>query len=280
MNARQRLAIAATVLAAAGGAALAADADSAARLVLPGMPPVYSLALPVQPYTPGERVWTSQLSASYLPASTVFSGYTRVGLQLQDSFANDTPRSAGAFASTQASASLTLIRRPNGLGIEDTGRERGSAGYDLLRVAASLTRALPRDWQVRAAVNGQRGNDTLWPEARANVLLPGALRGIADAGFGDHGLAANLELYSPNLCAARLGWNCRALAFYDRAYLRRNRVQGGELRSVAIGSVGVGMRMQMSRHSNVQIDYGHVLHADPDQVVSPNRLQFRLEFSY
>src|SRR5471032_2252412 len=128
------------------------------------------------------------------------------------------------WAGTQASAAVTGVRNiaggDNG-SQADFSRARGgaTANYNILRLAASLSRILPRDWQARIMLKGQYSNDALIPGEQFGAGGATSVRGFAEREIADDiGLAANLELYTPNLCAAHAGWNCRALSFYDSAY--------------------------------------------------------------
>lgn len=144
-----------------------------------------------------------------------------------------------------------------------------------VRLAASLTKSLPRDWIVRASINTQYspGEPSLQDSLAPAPLT--ALRLMANRDvLRDGGLGSNLELYSPNLCAGVLR-KCRALMFYDRNSFRYNRALNGELRTRNVGSIGVGMRMQLDRRSSLQLDYGRVVRSDimPDD--ARNRLTLR-----
>lgn len=155
----------------------------------------------------------------------------------------------------------------------------GADGDSIVRLAAGLTRQLPRDFQVRATVSGQYGRDPLVPGEPAGV--GGALvRGFSGRDReNDSGLAANVELYSPQLCGdAR--WRCRALVFYDKGLIKRNREQGGELRTKAIGSVGMGLRVSLSRDVDLQVDYGHVLRSSQMPLQDKNRLHIRVDLGW
>lgn len=186
----------------------------------------------------------------------------------------------------QLSAALTALRNipggSNGTQLDFTrARVGASASYNILRLAASLTKALPADWQLRAIVNGQYSSDALIPGEQFGAGGGSSVRGFSERELSnDSGLGTNVELYTPNLCAAHAGWNCRALAFYDSAYLRRNRELAGELSGTSVGSVGIGLRMRVSSHVNLQIDYGHVVKAGATNEGDANRLHFRLGFSY
>jgi hemolysin activation/secretion protein len=159
-------------------------------------------------------------------------------------------------------------------------RPGASANYSILRLAGQLTRDLPRDFQVRAGLRGQYTSD---------VLLPGEQFGAGGAGGGllvrgfngralarDSGLAAHVELYSPELCSAYVRWRCRALVFYDKGYFRSNRDLPGGLRSNTVRSIGVGVRMNIYRNVDLQVDYGRVVRSSIVPQEDKNRLHVRI----
>ncbi len=165
---------------------------------------------------------------------------------------------------------------------DDVARLRpgASSNYSIVRLAAQLTRDLPSDFQVRAGVHGQYTSD---------VLLPGEQFGAGGAGGGllvrgfndralarDSGLAAHVELYSPELCGEYVRWRCRALAFYDKGYFRNNRDLPGTLRSNSVRSVGVGLRMNVYKNVDLQVDYGRVVRSTTVPQEDKNRLHVRI----
>jgi len=189
------------------------------------------------------------------------------------------------FEQGEASGSVTVLRNlaggPRG-GQADFSRARpgADADYSIVRLAASLTRQLPRDFQVRAAVHGQYTRDALVPGEQVGVGSGAQVRGFSARDLAnDSGLTANVELYSPQLCGdAR--WRCRALVFYDKGLIKRNREQGGALRTKAVGSVGVGLRVSLSRDVDLQVDYGHVLRSSQVPLQDKNRLHIRLDLGW
>lgn len=185
----------------------------------------------------------------------------------------------------EASASLTLLRNlPGGAkgGREAFAPRAGAkAGYTALRFAASASRALAGDWQLRAIANGQYSADALIPGEQFGAGGSSSVRGFAEREISnDSGVGANLEAYTPNLCAGREGWNCRLLAFYDAAWLSHNHTQPGELESTSIASAGLGLRWLVGSNLNLQMDYGHVLRAGATARADANRLHLRLGLSY
>lgn len=186
----------------------------------------------------------------------------------------------------EASASLTLLRNISGganggQGAFTLARAGARADYTALRLAASASRALAGDWQLRAIVNGQYSADALIPGEQFGAGGSSSVRGFAEREISnDSGLGANLEAYTPNLCAGREGWNCRLLAFYDNAWVRRSHALPGELDSTSIASAGLGLRWLVGNNLNLQIDYGHVLRAGATARADANRLHLRLGLSY
>jgi len=149
-----------------------------------------------------------------------------------------------------------------------------------VRLAASLTQSLPRDWLVRASLNTQyNSGDLTLQDALAPPVFT-SLNMLRDRDvLRDGGIGSNVELYSPNLCATFLR-KCRALLFYDRNYIRYNRNYAGQLRSGRVGSVGFGVRMPMDRHSSLQLDYGRVVRSDQMPDDDRNRVTMRWGYTW
>lgn len=153
--------------------------------------------------------------------------------------------------------------------------------YTVLRFAASLTQALPADWQARALVNGQYTSDALVPGEQFGAGGGTSVRGFQEREVSnDSGVTGNFEVYSPPFCG-NASWQCRALAFYDTSYLTRNHALPGEFRNISISSVGLGMRVRFRNQVDLQMDYGHVLHAEATETQDGDeRLHVRLALSF
>lgn len=149
-----------------------------------------------------------------------------------------------------------------------------------LRLAATMTQSLPRDWQVRATLNTQyNSGDLTLQDALAPTVFT-SLNMMRDRDvLRDGGIGSNLELYSPNVCATLLR-NCRALMFYDRNYIRYNRNYAGQLRSGRVGSLGVGVRVLTGKRSSMQLDYGRVMRSDQMPEDDRNRLTLRMGYTW
>lgn len=189
-------------------------------------------------------------------------------------------------AAGEANLSLTVLHNlaggdKGGQADFSAARSGARADYNIVRAAASVSRALGGDWQVRAIANGQYSADALIPGEQFGAGGAASVRGFAEREIAnDSGASANLELYSPPLCGQSPRWQCRALAFYDSAWLTRNHALAGELDSTSIASAGLGLRLQWANAASLQLDYGHVLRAGASARADANRLHFRLGLSY
>lgn len=162
----------------------------------------------------------------------------------------------------------------------DLARAHAKDDYTALRVAASVTQELPAAWQLRGALNGQYSKDALIPGEQFGAGGAASVRGFREREVeDDSGVTGNLEAYTPPLCSG--SWQCRALGFYDTAYLTRNHALPVEIQNVTLSSAGVGMRMTYQKNLNVQVDLGHVLHAEAtDTQRGDNRLHVRLGLAF
>jgi hemolysin activation/secretion protein len=190
------------------------------------------------------------------------------------------------LAAGEASFSATLLHNiPGGSrGSQEyfTAARAGAADdYTMLRFAASVTQALQGDWLVRAIVNGQYTRNALVPGEQFGAGGASSVRGFAEREVAnDSGTAGSFEVYSPPLCQDGI-WQCRVLAFYDSAYVARNHALPAEIRSTSLSSTGIGVRAQLRKDVDLQMDYGHVLHAEATNTkAGDNRLHVRLGVSF
>ncbi|WP_194723201.1 ShlB/FhaC/HecB family hemolysin secretion/activation protein [Noviherbaspirillum malthae] len=162
-------------------------------------------------------------------------------------------------------------------------RAGARAGYNILRYNANYVRALPGDWQMRLGFTGQQTADALVPGEQFGAGGANTVRGFNERELSnDRGQLINAELYTSNLCGAltSIAAQCRALAFYDVAQVRRNDPLPGEQDSASIASVGLGMRMAVSRYMTMQLDYGRVVNAGVTQARGDSRVHVRIGLTY
>ncbi|RZI40691.1 ShlB/FhaC/HecB family hemolysin secretion/activation protein [Herbaspirillum sp. HC18] len=162
-------------------------------------------------------------------------------------------------------------------------RTGAQAAYNLLRYTAGYSRLLPNDWQMRVGVSGQYSNDALVPGEQFGAGGSTTVRGFAERDISsDVGYLFNAEIYTPNLCGAfqTVAAQCRALAFYDTATVRRNSALPGEVIRASIGSVGVGLRMMVGKYASLQMDVGHVVDGGLTTNKGDNKLHVKLGLMY
>lgn len=158
-------------------------------------------------------------------------------------------------------------------------RAGAPAGYSILRYGAAYMRVLPKDWQLRLVLNGQNTGDALVQGEQFGAGGASSVRGFETREVADdRGRATNAELYTPNLCSGTA--QCRLLGFYDTAYLSRNNPLPGEGTQVSIGSIGLGMRMNVERYLAMQMDYARVVDASDTTQKGSHRVHFRMVFTY
>jgi hemolysin activation/secretion protein len=144
-------------------------------------------------------------------------------------------------------------------------------------------RALPRDWQMRLALNGQYTPDALIPGEQFGIGGASSVRGFAEREVSnDNGYAANAEAYTPNLCASvqRMQAMCRALVFVDAGHVSRNKALLGEQTRASIASTGVGLRIVLDKYMAMQFDYGRVIDGGGVREAGTSRAHFSMNMSY
>lgn len=162
-------------------------------------------------------------------------------------------------------------------------RAGASAGYSLLRFNAAYHRILPADWQMRLVIAGQYSRDALVPGEQFGAGGATTVRGFEERDIAnDKGYLASAEIYTPNLCSSfqTVAAQCRALAFYDTAGVRRNDALPGEAAKASVGSVGLGMRMSVDKYMTWQMDYGYVVDGGTAQLKGDRKLHFKLGLTY
>jgi hemolysin activation/secretion protein len=165
----------------------------------------------------------------------------------------------------------------------DRARNGATASYKIMRFGMGLTRALPGDWQMRLAFNGQYTPDALVPGEQFGAGGASSVRGFAEREVAnDVGYVANAEAYTPNLCTAMRGSSllCRALAFVDAAHVSHNKALPGEITHVSIASAGLGLRMALDRYMTMQFDYGRVIDGGGVRETGSSRVHFSMNLSY
>jgi hemolysin activation/secretion protein len=173
----------------------------------------------------------------------------------------------------------------NNGGKDDFNRARAGApdSYTLFRYGGSIAHALPKDWQMRLALNGQYSSDALVPGEQFGAGGVTSVRGFAEREVSnDSGVTINAEAYTPNLCgpAPRVPMLCRAVFFVDAAHASRNKALPSELAEATIGGAGVGYRMTIDKYFSMQFDYGRVIHGGGVQENGSSRAHISMSLLY
>lgn len=140
--------------------------------------------------------------------------------------------------------------------------------FTVLRLSGSYTKALPQDWQIRLAFNGQYADTALTPAEQISLAGATSVRGFAErAAAADNGLITNIELYSPEL-APYLGLssgNLRALVFHDWSGGNNYLDAGSDMlwRNPVMSSAGIGLRFNIKKDVALRIDYARTLDHSP-----------------
>ena len=162
-------------------------------------------------------------------------------------------------------------------------RAGAPASYGMIRYQAAYSRAWPADWLMQLNLSGQYSPDALVPGEQFGAGGAASVRGFAERAIADDkGFLVNAELYTPNFCAgiSATAVQCRGLAFYDAARVRRNDALPGEIERASIASAGVGVRMSVSSYVTLQMDYGRVLNGSTTTAKGDSRVHVRLGMTY
>jgi hemolysin activation/secretion protein len=167
--------------------------------------------------------------------------------------------------------------RSNGSGVCAPAR------YHILQPALTHSQALPADWQLRFAMNGQWTRDQLVPGEQFGLGGMDSVRGFHEREItGDRGYRGSGELYTPDL-GSLLGISdlrLRALTFYDWGSVRRLDPLPGEPRRQSIASTGVGIRLAYARSLTLRADWGLVLNGGGQQSAGDSLVQFRVSYVF
>lgn len=155
--------------------------------------------------------------------------------------------------------------------------------FRIFRYNVVYSRALPQDWQMRVGLRGQRTPDALIPGEQLVIGGTASVRGFDELDVAiDEGHQFNAEIYTPNFCGGikSAAVECRAVGFYDAAFVQSNNVQPGEMARASPASVGLGLRVSVDKRVTLQMDYGHRMNSDSGSVEGGERLHVRLGLSY
>ena len=147
------------------------------------------------------------------------------------------------------------LSRNNGIG------ECADVNYEIYKWAFNHNRALPADWQMRVAMNGQYTREMLVTGEQFGLGGADSVRGFFEREItNDKGYRGTVELYTPDFG----GWTgvsaarARALAFFDWGGVRRNKPGPAEPHGTHVWSTGVGLRLSRGTNFAFRVDVGVV----------------------
>lgn len=162
-------------------------------------------------------------------------------------------------------------------------RADAKAGYRIYRYGATFTQSFAKEWQLRAALNGQHSEHSLVAGEQFGFGGPDSVRGFNNREVSnDKGYAANFEVYTPEL-SSKLGWKwkdvkARLLAFYDIGSTNRNDSDNppGEFGS----SVGFGLRLASGKNLSLRFDFAQVVNSAGSQKKDDQMLNASMAFAF
>lgn len=132
--------------------------------------------------------------------------------------------------------------------------------------SVNFIKPLPKDWQIRIALNGQMSSDHLPPIEQFRAGGANSVRGFRESVVsGDKGYRWSIEGISPNFGKVLNDKvDLRAVVFTDQAYANSNTdITGANNASrYSIGSVGTGLRMNYGQNFVGRLDFAYVLDGD------------------
>lgn len=150
-----------------------------------------------------------------------------------------------------------------------SGSRRMRDGFSVLRLSGSYSQALPADWTLRLAANGQSSFGRPLPPVE-QIGLSGAttVRGFDERIVaGDAGYVANLEFHAPDVAPSlTLPGNLRPLVFIDASRGYRYRAADGTETGTVISNImsaGFGARYSYRKDVFVRLDVANVVKDGP-----------------
>lgn len=160
-------------------------------------------------------------------------------------------------------------------------RSGAKAAYKLLRGSAQLVQALPAEFRLRLAGEGQYTRDALIPGEQFGIGGHDSVRGFLEREITDDvGARASVELQTPDVSGPGQRAVASALLFADFGWVRRNHALPGEARETRIASVGAGVRVALAPHVSLRADVAHILRGATARQRGREAVHFSLGLAY
>ena len=161
-------------------------------------------------------------------------------------------------------------------------RAGANASYSIVRWSATVLQALPAEWQLRLAADGQASRDALISGEQFGIGGHDSVRGFFEREIvNDTGHRVTVELQTPDF-GGRLGpgVTAHALAFYDHGRVARNRALPGETSETTIASAGIGLRVAIAPRYNLRVDVARVARGAGRQRAGDESVNFSVAVAY
>ncbi len=159
-------------------------------------------------------------------------------------------------------------------------RAGASAHFEVWRMGASMSFALPRDHILRVGFDGQYTRDALVPGEQFGLGGLHSVRGFQERVTAyDTGYRISMEYYGPEfgpkLSAA---WHARLLGFVD---VGRGRDQApARIAADSLGSIGIGGRFSSGKHLSMRFDTGLVTDGTAGRDAGALRTHFAVAYAF
>ncbi len=190
-------------------------------------------------------------------------------------------------ASSATSLNLSAHFSFRGLGnsAEEFAAKRTEATPSFLYLTTDLKhqQLLPWDFRLQGRAQGQASSAPLISNEQFSAGGPQSVRGYFQTQqLGDHGINLSLELHSPRLLPS--DWetvqNFRLLGFIDWAGLWIDSPLPPTPGYTELASAGMGLRMQLFKRLNGELDWGYPFYRQGSVDVGQQRVDFRLAYEF
>jgi hemolysin activation/secretion protein len=167
--------------------------------------------------------------------------------------------------------------RNNGLG------NCASATYEIWRWSFNHNQAMPADFQLRFAMQGQETRDLLVPGELFGIGGADSVRGFLEREVADDtGHRWTVEVYTPDFGSKTgiSGARMRGLVFLEQGHVTRNKPAPGDLHSQSIGSFGIGIRVSQGTNMAFRVDYAVVIDPGAGHTQGSSRVHASLSYIF
>ena len=209
-----------------------------------------------------------------MPFSLTYSGQFTQQVQSVSFYLTESHNVPGMTHGNQSDFNLV---RPGGLGVGGA-----PANYTLFKGGFNYTALLIDDWQMRLGGNGQFSANPLLYVEQFSLAGNAMVRGFWEReATRDMGYVLNTEIYTPDISQlAGVGDSLRALAFFDYGKGRNNALAGETQQSLALSSVGLGMRFGYKQSFQLKLDGAYVLEGATDHLPGDMRAHLAVYMPY